>query len=256
MSYIKPPILRGTAEQQLAALRDYLFRLTSDLDAAESADEEQGAAVVTNRDGTKTLKAGGGSTAEIDERLKSSANELRALIIKSANEVEAYADSKTESYDERYLARSDFGTFQSTLQTQIETTARGVVESYDYQSSISAAADSIERLDSLISGEIRRGMITDPATHETALGIAISERLSFTGASQTVDGLTYYELSPGQTLGLYTATGWQFWINGVRVGYFASSDSQLHVAKAAIESEMSVGEWLISSVGGFGIRKA
>ena len=42
-----------------------------------------------------------------------------------------------------------------------------------------------------LNGQIRRGVIEDPETHEVQLGIAISEQLSFTGQTQTEGGLTY-----------------------------------------------------------------
>ena len=87
------------------------------------------------------------------------------------------------------------------------------------------------------------------------LGIAISQRLSFTGASSSHEGETYYELSPGQTLGMYTSTGWQFWINGARRGWFDSVDSTLHVAALQVEQTLRLGaSWVVSTSGGFGIR--
>ena len=106
-----------------------------------------------------------------------------------------------------------------------------------------------------LNGQIRRGVIEDPETHEVHLGIAISEQLSFTGQTQTEGGLTYYELAPGQTLGLYTSTGWQFWINGVRRGWFSSEDSMLHVSNIVVENRLQLGsDWEIVSAGGFGLR--
>ncbi|MBR2583265.1 MAG: phage holin family protein [Oscillospiraceae bacterium] len=73
--------------------------------------------------------------------------------------------------------------------------------------------------------------------------------------TQTVGGVTYYELTPGQTLGLYTSSGWQFWINGVRRGWFSSQDSMLHVSNIVAEEKLRAGpDWEISASGGFGLR--
>ena len=106
-----------------------------------------------------------------------------------------------------------------------------------------------------LGGQIRRGIIEDPVTHEMHLGIAISETLSFTGQTQSVGGVTYYERTPGQTLGLYTARGWQFWINGVRRGWFSSEDSKLHISNLVVEEKLQLGaDWQIGTGGGFGIR--
>ena len=140
----------------------------------------------------------------------------------------------------------------------MEATARGVVEDYDYDARLTASdarAGRIEEHLRSLSGQIRRGLITDPETGEQVLGIAISQRLSFTGASSSHEGETYYELSPGQTLGMYTSTGWQFWINGARRGWFDSVDGTLHVAALQVEQSLRLGDsWVVSTAGGFGIR--
>ena len=149
------------------------------------------------------------------------------------------------------MAISDYGSYYGRIDTQVRQTARETVESYRF----SEAVEALERHMSELNGQIRRGLIEDPLTHEIHLGIAVSESLSFTGQTQNVGGATYYELTPGQTLGLYTASGWQFWINGVRRGWFSSQDSMLHVSNIVVEDKLRVGaDWEISSSGGFGLR--
>ena len=82
-----------------------------------------------------------------------------------------------------------------------------------------------------------------------------ASNLSLTGQTVTENGLVYWELSPGQTLGIYTASGWQFWINGSKRGWFDSRDSQLHVSELSAESGIRLGaDWLMSAAGGFGLR--
>lgn len=136
--------------------------------------------------------------------------------------------------------------------------AREVVERFGYDARLEAVNQRFGGMDSHLTalrGQIRRGLITDPETGETAFGIAISENLSFTGAEQTENGLTYYELSPGQTLGLYTATGWQFWINGSKKGWFDSADGMLHAGNLQVEQLLQLGaDWVLSTAGGFGLR--
>ena len=131
-------------------------------------------------------------------------------------------------------------------------------ESTFHMANTAAALVHGDRLDSYLTdihGEIRRGLITDPETGEQVLGIAVAEQLHFTGQTHTRDGLVYYELSPGQTLGLYTATGWQFWINGAKRGWFDSSDSMLHVTHMRAVDSIDLGDsWRLSSAGGLGIR--
>lgn len=244
-----PPILSGSEKQQLAALRDYLVRLSSSLDSAALAPTDERQSMV------KTAKAAADSVSERSERKEA---ELRALIIKTADTVQRQVDTLSAALREEYLAISDFGEYTEQIDTLFTATARNVVESYDFYSRIdalTAAGEEMERLISSLRGELRRGIIEDPDTGERALGIAISENLSFTGEIVTENGVEYYRLSPGQTLGIYTSSGWQFWINGAKRGWFDSRDGMLHVGGIAVESSMRIGaDWLISCDGGFGIR--
>ncbi len=260
MGYEYPPILQGSPQQQLGALRDYLVRMARSLDAAEaaaSAKEERAAAKVASA-------KKGGSQSEEDKlaAIRRNAANLRALIVKTAEQAETIAidlGATRQEMESYYLAKSDFGEYMEQAKADFTTTARGVVESYDFTSLIEAVSGRTDELNSYltsIQGEIRRGIITDPGTGETALGIAISENLQFTGVVHEQDGLQYYELAQGQTLGLYTSTGWQFWVNGSKRGWFDSADGSLHVISEVVEDRLQIGDrWTITTAGGWGIRR-
>ena len=183
---------------------------------------------------------------------------MKSLITKTADEVYQYVDRIVTQLDSVYVAKSEFGEYTETIQRTIEDTARGTVESYGYSELIEGLQGDVGELNSYlttINGQIRRGILEDPDTHEQVLGIAISEDLEFTGQEYEEGGLTYYYLAPGQTLGLYTSTGWQFWINGVKAGWFDSRDGKLHVANVQIENSLQIGAgWIMTAAGGFGIR--
>ncbi len=256
--YDYPPILSGSEQEQLRTLRDYLVRMAKSLEAAEQAQAapQRTAAIGSN--------AAAREKKEQEDKLSAvrrNAAKLRALIVKTADQAETIAvelGATRQEMESCYLARSDFGEYMEQAKADFATTARGVVESYDFASLIEAVSGRADELDSYLTairGEIRRGIITDPGTGETALGIAISEKLQFTGTVHEEDGLRYYELAPGQTLGLYTATGWQFWVNGSKRGWFDSADGSLHVISEVAESGLQLGaDWLLSPAGGLGIR--
>lgn len=273
--YELPPILTGTSAQQLSALRAYLVRMAQQLNSVQDAP----AAVYTSdaaaisryasRGGavqTVSAAAGEGDAAAV----RKNAAELRQLIIRTAdglssdiemnNEAQrAYTDGQMASAQESFIARSEFGTFTENIERQIESTARGVVESYGYTESIKSNQEDIALLQAYttdINGEIRRGLVTDPSTGEVVTGIAIAQNLQFTGeVSRGSDGMNYYTLSSGQTFGLYTATGWQFWINGYKRGWYNSVDGMLHIANVAVEEALQLGaEWRLSAENGLGIK--
>ena len=247
--YELPPILSGSEQEQLAALRDYLVRLARSLERGE-----------TETAGSESLSAAVSSAASraVGEASRAQSEKLRSLIVKTADTIRHNVERIEQSLREDYLAVSDFGTYREQIESVIEATARGVVESYDFQAAIAAVSERCGGAESAVTalrGQIRRGLITDPETGETAMGIAIAEELSFTGAAHTENGLEYAELAPGQTLGLYTATGWQFWINGSKRGWFDSMDGMLHVANLAIENSLYLGDgWVMTMTECFGLR--
>lgn len=241
----KPPILRGTEQDQLNAIRDYLFRMAQSLSEAAAAP----AVAVTETvrpDGSRVYESGGSAGRSIDD-IRNSANELRSLIIKTANDVKAYTNKRIEKFSGYYVAQSDFGQYIQDYSNEIITTALGDVN-------ILKMVEDIEGLNHYvteINGEIRRGFVEDPDhPGQYVIGIAVSQNLVFNAEEtrQDGEGRTYYKLESGQTFGLYTSTGWQFWIDGHKRGWFDSSDGMLHVAQIVVEQSLQIGDsWLITA---------
>lgn len=254
----KPPMLRGSTQEQVNALRDYLFRMVSALDEAADAPlaVSNSVQMTTRSDGTKVIKTRAATDKDI-AAVQKNAQELKSLIVKSSKELESYCDAKVEEYDGRYVAASDFGTFEESITSRIETTAKGVVEEYGYSAEIDSLQESVDLIQHYytnIDGEIRRGIVEDPETGGYVTGIAISQNLKFSGecgpsdGNNPGDGYTYYYLNSGQTFGLYTSTGWQFWIDGYKKGWFDSVDGMLHVANIIVENALQIGAaWRMQS---------
>ena len=258
-----PPMLRGDALEQLSQLRDYLVRRVRD-EEQETVAILRAEAPAIVAEAAKGKSAGNAEAGDAGDR----ASRLRELIVKTARESREGDALLTESLGEvsrelrqRYLARSEFGEYRLEIAAQIEASARQIVESYALLEQITATraqlgqmGDALAAYETEISGQIRRGFLEDPESHQTVLGIAISQNLQFTGREMTDGGWTYFELSPGQALGLYTSTGWQFWVNGRKVGWFSSSDGMLHTVSQVVEEELRLGDWSLNHTGGFGIK--
>ena len=268
-----PPFLTGDNTKDLANLRDYLFRMAKSLDPViEAQANVTGSNAVTNI--ARKASAGGGGNADEIEKIKQNAKELKSLIVKTAKEVNweignlnesvetldtglantnAAIEAKTAEYDQRYTAASEFGTFTASFSQNVEEILGGVLETYDYEGQIQSVANKlgdvpaneniwnyIER----VNGEIQRGIVQDPSTGDYVTGIAISQNLQFgaecgpSDPNNPGDGNTYYYLTSGQTFGLYTSTGWQFWIDGAKVGWFDSQDGMLHVGTVHVEERI------------------
>ena len=257
-----PPILSGTALQQIAALRDYLVRRARDSESATISTVGEGLAPPADTGANRTTGGAYPAPAAAHSESQIPNSELpaalRALVVKTADTVRQQVELLSASLHADYLAKSEFGAYQEQADAAIRATARQIVESYDFSARLEAADARLGELAQALTrlhGEIRRGLIQDPETGELAFGIAIAQELRFTGRSVTEDGLSYEELAPGQTLGLYTASGWQFWCNGSKRGWFDAADGHLHVRSLLVEQSLHLGpDWVLSSVGGPGIR--
>lgn len=250
----KPPMMSGDQRRDLLALRDYLFRLSSSLEPIAATGSVSIAPETGGGGGQYVSEAVKEYTGRV---IRNNARELQSLIIKSANDVTSYVDRKAEQLSGEYVAKSEYGEFVESIDARIETSARGVVETYNYGAQIDSLQDSIDLAQSYftrLDGEIRRGIVLDPTTQEYVVGIAISEAMQFSGEcgpddpNNPGDGYTYYYLTEGQTFGLYTSTGWQFWIDGIKRGWFDSVSNMLHVYIIYAESAIVLtGFWQITS---------
>ena len=253
--YEMPPILQGNEQQQIAALRDYLVRMVRSSNA-ETTQAVQAAVQAA----TQTTPQGAPKQSTEVKDLQDNAEQLRQLILKTADEVtnvSEHADEIDATLESAYVAKSDFGVYQEQAALDMIASAKDVIEHYELSENV-YLLDTIDDLGdqvgdlrvytTMLDGQIRRGWIQDPITHETAFGIAISQKMTFavdpvTGQEITHDdgtGTKYYELAANQTVGMYTSTGWQFWIDGQKRGWFDSEDGMLHVINIVSENSFKL----------------
>lgn len=179
--------------------------------------------------------------------------QLQSMILDTADSLEAAMTQYVLELTSHLVADSEFGSFQQDVYTQILANASGITEASTRLETLENS--QLEYLN-LINGQIRRGFLEDPERPgQFIYGIAVSQNITFTSEERAFgDGHTYYGIATGQTFGLYTSTGWQFWINGTKIGWFDSSDGKLHVVQQEVERDIQMGNWFITGNGGFGIK--
>ena len=245
--YELPPILQGNELEQLRTLRDYLVRMARDLDE----NVEKAVTTTVTSEVKRAVRGGTGydnPTGETDETKR-----LRSLIIKTSDTVKQQIDTITTVLESHSEYISQYGTLIDDMQRQIIDTASGTAELYTSLSRI--VSGNTEQIKTM-QGEIRRGYIEDPDNPGSyILGIAIAQNIQFDSAEMTENAVTYYHIKDNQTFGLYSSSGWSFWLGGVKVGWFKSGDSSLNVRNMSVQQTMTLGDgWLFTMTGGLGIR--
>lgn len=249
---ITPPVLRGTETQQLAQLRDYLFQLHRQLGTALTAVEEGN---ITTEAAQKISQRATGGDSVTREALSQQAAALKSLIIKTADIVRQEMDVITATLESDYVAKSDYGTYQESIQTQFTATAESVTQQINYAAEVAAAANAAtgqELRDYIVEtqGFIRQGIVGYNGV-TPIIGIAIGQDIQTTGTG-TVDGKTYDEIDTSSAMSTFTADKLSFYLNGAEVAYV--SNARLFITDAEITNRLTLGNWEISHNRGFSIK--
>lgn len=237
---LTPPSATGGQAEQVRNLYSYLYQLTDRLNAAFVALDVGG----SNASGASVSAAGASGGMSADQARQY--NELKALIIKTGTVTKEYADKLVASLDSVYIAQSEWGTYEEQIHQDIEATASGIVESYNFQSQIDALDDY--RVEA--SGYILRGIIGYDEDNVPIFGIAIGQDLKTTEV--TIGGVTYKQVDMTKNLATYTADGITFWLNGVAVARL--NQQELSITRAVITEKITLGDWEIAT-NGTGINK-
>ena len=237
---LTPPSATGGQAEQVRNLYSYLYQLTDRLNAAFVALDVGG----SNASVASASAAGASGGMSADQARQY--NELKALIIKTGTVTKEYADKLVASLNSVYIAQSEWGTYEEQIHQDIEATASGIVESYNFQSQIDALDDY--RIEA--SGYILRGIIGYDENNVPIFGIAIGQDLKTTEV--TIDGVTYKQVDMTKNLATYTADGITFWLNGVAVARL--NQQELSITRAVITDKITLGDWEIAT-NGTGINK-
>ena len=256
MSGIKietPAALKGTQEQQLLQVYSYLFRLSENLNIAlNSLNKDNHSSATLLRQGVSTETA---LEQGEREKLAESYRELRSLIINTAEIVHSEMDTISTQLNGQYKAvSSEWGTYQENMSSKIEATAREIVQSYQYDSSISTLqeqAAGFSEYQISTEGYIRQGFIDYDEYNVPIVGIAIGQGLKATKI--TIGEEEYYEIDNSQSCAFYTADKVSFRINGQEVAYI--SNSKLYIGNVEITGSVILGgEWMITTTNGLKIQ--
>ena len=249
-----PPGLKGSQEQQLLQVYSYLFRLSENLNVALNNlnKDNYSSAVQLGSTQQTSPTASSGDDKGID--LADSYNELRALINNTTTIVSNEITRLENGLAGKYVAASDWGTFQENFINTIQNEAGAVVESYGYDSKLEAldekaAGFSEYRIST--EGYIRRGFIEYDENNVPIIGIAIGQGLTSTAV--TIDGEEYQRIDSTQSCAFYTAEKVSFRVNGVEVAYV--SNKKLFISDVEIAGSVIIGgEWMISTNNGLKIQ--
>lgn len=190
-----PNINGGTEAAQLLQVKSYLHQLVDQLNMTLK-DVERGAATAALH---SPANASSGSQVEKKDP-QSTFNDIKALIIKSADIVDAYYDQINYRMQSVYAAQSAFGEYVEKTDKFVLETAASTRELYSNVQTITPKVDEIEKQLRETDAYIKRGILYYDDKGFPVVGIEIGQTKEENGvevfnkyARFTSDKLSFYD---------------------------------------------------------------
>lgn len=233
---IRLPNLTATnPEAKLQQMQSYMYQLVQELNwALNTIETESSSQSVTNTPGNTVV-------SDKDKDAQASFNDIKALIIKSADIVTAYYEEMKERFDGQYVAESDFGTYVETTSAEINKTSTGVSELYTNLQQIITDIDNLEHKLIDVNAYINSGLLYTNDAGVPIYGLEVGQRNVIDGA----EVFNKYARFISNRLSFYDE-------NDTEVAYV--SDYKLYITNAEITGSLKLGRYVIDTADGLVIK--
>lgn len=222
-SFRLPNITATSPEGKLQQMQSFLYQTIEQLNWALNSIES---GTVAGNSANQAAKSGNSSGSEKDA--VTSFNEIKSLIIKSADIVNAYYENFRKRLEGEYVAVSDFGTYTENTALTLEANSKGITQNYENLQKIESDVKGVE--DSLIEvkAHIHTGVLYYAEDGSPVYGLEIGQRTEIDGeevfnkfARFSSDRLSFYDQ------------------NGNEVAYI--SDKKLYISHIEVTGSYTIG---------------
>ena len=214
-----PQQLSGSEREQLEGMKTYLYQLAQDLQFALGAVEKQ---IITVQDTAANAERTLRSVSE-SQTPKAQFSGLKALIIKSADIVNAYYEEINRRLSGLYVAQSDFGTYRQETQQEITENAQGITRAFSDMQAIGDTLAQVQAAVTQVNAWIKAGKLGEDENSVPIYGVEIGQQTEEDGlvvfrkfARLLSDRLSFFDQ------------------NGVEVSFIG--DETMHITRAEISS--------------------
>ena len=256
---IRFPSISGTTEKErLRQMESFLFQMVEQLNWALQNVDTANAAVVTPTARSLAPAVSGGSDSPSDPL--STFNSIKALIIKSAEIVEAYSEEVKERLEGHYVAQSEFGTYKVQTANEITSNSNATTQNFENLQTLTEKVDGANALiadtKEQLQGSIDGIGAYDPELKQTVIGVSACIKVGLLSD----EGSPIYGIEVGQTdtvnggevfnkYARFTAGRLSFYDkNDTEVAYI--SDYKLHITHAEVTGTLKIGGYLVKTTNG------
>lgn len=217
-----PNITGKTDAQKLEQMKSYLYQIVGELNFQLANGVAGGFA------GNYASTVNGDLMPQQKTDPISTFNDLKALIIKSADIINAYYDEINARLDGVYVAESDFGIYAEQTAAAIEANAKGIKQTYENLQQIVTEIEGIEYYMIEVDAHIKSGLLYYDEAGVPVYGLEIGQRTEVDGA----EVFNKFARFTSEKLSFYDQ-------NGYEVAYI--SDRKLYIANIEVTGSFSQG---------------
>lgn len=229
-----PNITAKDPQGQFKQMQSYMYQLVEQLNLTMTEVEKEQTRIAEEQNQVI-------SAMESPETIENTFTQIKELIIKSSDIIEAYAEQITAMLEGRYVAVSDFGTYQQEVAALFEATATGITQNYTDIQTIQSVLD-IDNQGSNVSilstnAYIKTGLLDGNAV-PPIYGIEVGQR-------SEQNGTTIYD-----KCARFTPSGIYFYLTGSTspVAYF--QNDTMYISYAQITQGMRIGGYIVDASDG------
>lgn len=228
----------GTPEENLRDLNRYVFQLTEKLNYAMSIIDTPESEEAYVKEVT-----GAGATADAESKARDIFNQIKALIISSADIIEAYYEQMSARMEGTYVAKSDFGVYAEETAADIEANSTAISQNYTLIQEITGAVTQIMNAQMETRAWVRSGLLDNTVT-PPIYGVEV-------GQVTTENGLEVFN-----KFARFTAGGIYFYLPGTSSDEPVASltGTMLVVTNVRILAKLTIGGYVINSTNGLSFK--
>lgn len=229
-----PNITATNDSGKLAQVQSYMYQLVEQLNWAMKN--------VVTETSVSTAAAGGTVATQVQsaEQAQATFNSIKALIIKSADIVNAYYDKISAKLEGVYVAESDFGIYAEQTSQAIAATSTAIEQFYTDLQQIITDIENVEQSAVEVNAHIKSGLLFYDDTGVPVYGLEIGQRTEIDG----VETFNKYAQFTADKLAFFDQ-------NGYEVAYI--SDRKLFISDVEITGSLLMGGFKRMVVPGVGV---
>lgn len=231
-----PNITASTETGQMDQMRSYLYQLVQQLNWALNAVNN-----AENGDSSEISVKGSNSVGDI-EKAYSNFSEIKSLIIKSADIVNAYYDVISKRLEGVYVSEADFGVFSEQTSNDIEANSKNITQNYNDIQSISSDIETIKNSNIGTDSWIKTGLLEYDPNGIPIYGVEVGQKTN-------KDGVEIFN-----KYARFTGGGIYFYLPGASDAVAWMSGTKLYITNAEVTGSLKLGKYFCDLSNGIAFK--